>query len=522
MRVFVVDDEPKVCQLVKGLVDWEKLKIQHVGEAHNGVEALKGIEQTGANVIITDIQMPGIDGIQLISKLQEKYDDLSFIVISGHSEFSYAQNALRLGVVDYLLKPINKSELEDTLVRIQEERQSNYLDDRFLRLRRNFIQNIIANKSFLNKFTLDEINEEFSYKFENGCFQGFVISLEYHEELDQNVASSLLHQLALILGNTISDYCYDWEVYPSPIYLYGIANFKEDNFGKLQLAYQDFHDEIMRNIKDLNLPVSVTIGIGKKHESIFRLDQSFSSGKNGVEQRILAGSNKVYFGKDKSYTLNSDDMLVTWNRISQQAIDRLDARLALEGVTQLKDETEALSPEGWEFYSIAENASRRFSSLLSGKGLLSDSLDQLEQNFIHRLYSAQNPEQLWKALEDFISTALSELTLDAKTGVSHTIRQAQQYISQNYMHNITLDSVGQEVGLSGAYFSTLFKKELDIGFLDYLTNIRIEEAKHLLATTNKTIVNIASSVGYSDVKHFNRVFRNATVLRPNEYRKIHS
>ena len=111
LKVIIADDEDKVCQLIYGLIDWESLGMEVIGIAHNGLEALEMVKTLEPDLMITDIRMPGYDGLELIERSKEISDTLEFIIISGFRHFEYAQHAIKYGVGDYLLKPIKKEEL---------------------------------------------------------------------------------------------------------------------------------------------------------------------------------------------------------------------------------------------------------------------------------------------------------------------------------------------------------------------------------------------------------------------------
>ena len=121
MKVIVADDEAKVCQLICSLVDWASLDMEVAGVAHNGIEALELVETLRPDLIITDIRMPGYDGLELISRAKAAKPDLDFIIVSGYRHFEYAQSAIKYGVSDYLLKPIKKADLIETLLRTREK-----------------------------------------------------------------------------------------------------------------------------------------------------------------------------------------------------------------------------------------------------------------------------------------------------------------------------------------------------------------------------------------------------------------
>lgn len=121
LKVLIVDDEVKVCQLILHLVDWEVMNLEVVDILHDGQTALEYIIENKPDIVISDIRMPNCDGLEMIKQAKGAYPDISFIIISGYSNFEYAQNAIHYGVQDYLLKPLRKEELVNTLIKIKEK-----------------------------------------------------------------------------------------------------------------------------------------------------------------------------------------------------------------------------------------------------------------------------------------------------------------------------------------------------------------------------------------------------------------
>ena len=132
-----------------------------------------------------------------------------------------------------------------------------------------------------------------------------------------------------------------------------------------------------------------------------------------------------------------------------------------------------------------------------------------------------NIQTLFLELANYLNKVLVKIYENQKNEISHHIKEVQLYINKNYALNITLDKISAIAGFNATYFSTLFKKETGIGFLEYITNIRINAAKHLLGDLNKSILEICYDVGYSDLKHFTKQFKKLTKLTPSEYRKFH-
>ncbi len=181
LRVLIADDESKVCQLIEKLVDWDALGMEVVAVAENGIEALEKIKEFHPDIVITDIRMPGYDGLDLIRLGKEEAPKAEFVIISGYRHFEYAQMAIRYGVNAYLLKPIKKDELTETLKRLstrfraqteqlsQEEKTRLAIRSDEKNLRQAFLQDLVGRR---NKETLSqpllEINREFHYRFEPG------------------------------------------------------------------------------------------------------------------------------------------------------------------------------------------------------------------------------------------------------------------------------------------------------------------------------------------------------------------
>ncbi|EOR27020.1 AraC family transcriptional regulator, partial [Clostridium sartagoforme AAU1] len=181
MKVIIADDEVKVCQLIYKLIDWKELDMEVVGISHNGIDALEQVKEKKPDIVITDIRMPGYDGIELIRLCREINEYIDFIIISGYAQFEYAQKVIKYGVCDYLLKPIKKEELINNLEKMKEkyaDRMNKLTNEEKLKarlkvdiekLRSRIFTEILLNKSIQNlDLKIQNINEEYHYKFQEG------------------------------------------------------------------------------------------------------------------------------------------------------------------------------------------------------------------------------------------------------------------------------------------------------------------------------------------------------------------
>ena len=184
LKVLIADDEEKICQLIEKLINWESLGLKVAAVASNGVDAVKKIMEYRPDIVITDIRMPGIDGMELIERTKKICPDTEIIIISGYRHFEYAQTAIRYGVRNYLLKPIRKDELRETLEKIVdicrerneqldfEERVRLALKNDAERLRTGFISQLIYGSSERKgDSSIEAVNAQFHFRFREGIFQ---------------------------------------------------------------------------------------------------------------------------------------------------------------------------------------------------------------------------------------------------------------------------------------------------------------------------------------------------------------
>ena len=187
IRVLVADDEEKVCQLICKLIHWEELEMKLVGTASNGIGSLQMIEAEHPDLVLTDIRMPGYDGMELLKRARIQNPDMEFIIISGYSHFEYAQTAIRYGVSDYILKPVNEEALNATLQKVRqrymehqvlteknlEQKKQQVLDQ--ARVRETLWMDLEYARIPQN---MEALNEKYWYHFQEGKFRTFLIQAD--------------------------------------------------------------------------------------------------------------------------------------------------------------------------------------------------------------------------------------------------------------------------------------------------------------------------------------------------------
>lgn len=536
LKIIIADDEDKICQLIYKLIDWDSLEMQVVAIAHNGVEALELLQIHNPDIVITDIRMPGYDGLELISRAKEYDSEIQFIIISGYQEFEYAQKAIKYGVIDYLLKPIKKDELVSTLTKMRseylervdlltkEEQMKLSMINNISKLRTGFFEQILFHKTKRTKeITIDLINNEYGFQLSNDLFQIITVKSDGVERSYSSNVAFLEEKMMKIIQNCFKEYCLDMEFYFDYNLCYGILNYSMDNKKNVRRQCKALLDELLLQ-REIFPNLEVTIGLGTVEHEIQRINESYKVAIWAYEQRLILGTNRVIEGEiDESNTLVESQLFYDFNHNMNAALDRLDKNAMIAAIRFLREGLKS-RPEtsGHEVLQMAKEVCNLFLFAMRNNKFTIEGGDSFLEDFNLNANDCGSINTLYQYLTNKIISCLEKVIEDKKQLDTKPIREAKQLIQNQYMKQITLEEVSSEVGFNSTYFSTLFKKETGYTFIEYLSEVRINKAKELLKETNYSVMLICEQVGYSDIKHFTKIFVKYTNLKPKEYRKLYS
>jgi len=535
IKIVVADDEEKVCLLICSLIDWTSLGMEIVGVAHNGIEALSLVESCRPDILITDIRMPGYDGIELISRANEIDSNLEIIIISGYRYFEYAQNAIKYGVKDYLLKPIKKEDLLRALnksavkYKMRLEQLSNDEQQKMRRqndankLRANFFTEVLFKKD-APIGSISEINEVYHYSFSEGLFQIIIVKLDCGYDAKYDGSMKILRdKMEQITNDVLKEDCRDIGIYAQDCSVIAVLNYQDEDKKQIRKCLKNVLDElsIQKNIFQFS---QFTLGLGGITDLPGLLRDSLDQARLAVDARLILGTQKVIENVTPSSTVGVFGALLSQlNTSADAALLGLNKEDVLGAVDVLFENIKAESRlDGRSIRELVNEAFSTYLLLLRNHQFeWGDATEEYAQ-FCKYAERCSSVEDLYQFFRQVVGESLDTIIEDKKQSDTKPIRLAKQYIQKNYMRPITLEIVGREVGFSTTYFSSLFKKETGRNFLEYLSQIRMEKAKELLKETNCSIAMVCEKVGYSDIKHFTKSFKNATGIKPNEYRKLYS
>jgi len=537
IKVTIADDEENVCQLIRGLIDWQSLDMEIVGVAHNGVEALELIKEHSPDLMISDIRMPGYDGLEMIRRAKMIDENLDFIIISGYRHFEYAQNAIKYGVSDYLLKPIKKEDFMVALTKMREkymqrtEQQSNEerlktrLKSDVDKLRENvFTERLLKKGMTTQDLTLEEINQKDHFLFQSGLFQVCAVKIDCGFEDQYNSAIKILEEkIVQILNSLLKEQCFDMGIYLYDSVTYCILNYDVNNKKGIRRQMKAVFDELMVQ-KVAFEQLEFTIGAGTVVDDIKQLKDSFRVARYAIGQRLLLGAGR--FIEDcaiHTQTQKENILLAELNKTLGTALEVLDRDAVLKCIAGLKQQIKTENDlSGQEILSLVNHVCEMYLTHLRNNQIQIQYGAEFYEKFCIHANRCSSIDQLFEYLSVMVGESLDVIIEDKKQADTKPIRLAKQYIQQNYMKPISLEEVSGIVGFNATYFSTLFKKENGSNFVDYLSEIRMNKVKDLLRETNLSIAAICEQVGYNDLKHFTKSFKKTTGINPNEYRKLYS
>jgi len=517
-KVFFVEDEVITREGIRDNVDWAASGFELCGEAADGEMALPLLRTAQPDVLITDIKMPFMDGLQLSKIMRERMPWVKIIILSGHDEFEYAQQAIKLGVTDYLLKPITVQNLQNVLqkltVQLDREKEEH---ENLKKLQEQVDENrSTLRERLLFKLIVGAVSP--TDAIETGQMLGLDLVARYY----------LVAILKIALGDVTEQYEHD-EYQKIQNTVMGLIQKNPDIFslkrewGDLILIMKGNTPEYLEEERDLlldeirqviaNTRYKLTVGMGSTKQQIVDVCQSFVEALAHI-QNLTGEGNGLNHAFEQAELLKVDKSAVE-NYLHSGLRDEFDDFF-----------NEYIGPLGEA--ALRSNLIKNYifvDVVLAIANLVNDlggEVDKVipELNSMEIIMSnIKTVEQLREQVYKIISTALAYRDSRPKGQYKELIRQAQEYIEGRYADpNLSLTEVAAQANLSASHFSVVFSQETGHTFKECLTDIRINKAKELLCMTGLRSADIAYQVGYNDPHYFSSVFKKNTGLSPSEFR----
>ena len=531
ISVLVIDDEPIICELIRMLADWEGLDLKLIGIENNGVNAYHTIVEKKPDIVITDIRIPGIDGLELIRRLQKNELPVQFIVISGYRQFEYAHSALQFGVTDYLLKPINKEELNRALKRTadrirlerQDRQEMDHLRQEVLtqgeQLRQQFVSKLIAGQIPDEDCTVEAINGKYGYEFRNTACGIFILKASSRKKETRMLIPIYFSRVIPILQDVFSDAeTFVFSEKGSRLYCLYQFGKPEEGRGKWQLLSERFQ-EISSMFEDIML----TICPAPAAENPSHLQECMREAEHSVSLRLNARHSGVvnYEEVFDYHVLRVRDVLSSEQTTSLREAVVNCVRNEIDSI--IRKIFRPLEENGvyWKYdpsvlFSLCSEIIRILLSVNACRQEIADQFHEVMEEIDH----AETVNDLIYRFRKQLLSSMTPYFQVVEERSRMPVQVARNYIREHFAEQIDLERVALEADISPNYLSTLFKRETGLGFSEYLTQVRITEAKKLLRTTRLSVTEVAERTGYMDSKYFTKVFSKECGISPKKYQKL--
>lgn len=539
MRLLIAEDELWLRKRLVSTIDWSSYGISKVYEAEDGGEALEIALKEKPDIVITDIRMPELSGIDLMKKLNENSIFSKMIVVSGYDDFEYAQGALRMGAINYLLKPVDEEELLDSVKRcveeLKKEKNKETVFDKQSAASEMLMEHIYEDLIFeTSEKRTEELLQKLSRKEIGFPFQSAaVVNMQIREHtffVNDKVKSDMWSVYQWLRRNLQED-CYECQY----LYMRGsqivLLLFGDDPEAKFMERVENWVQLILEALqKELNISLfmaagDVTDDFSGIHRS-YEMAQKKIKEKRAEEKRILALRNQE---TEQELNTRFDDVYGEY-----------DFKLLIKEIRN-GDSEKAQT----ELQAILQSSSRRLQSADMMK------LQLFYMNFINRIAGACLPEceayadelamqcmtvmreviyigsdtivtEMWDCLRKFVEKLVEVYQENNGKRKHWMIDQVLQYVEENYNTALSTRDIAGRFFMNTSYFSILFHEQMGCTFSNYLINVRVEKAKMMLTQTNMKLYDIAEAVGYTNVQYFSTIFKEKEGLTPSAFRQMRS
>ena len=531
-KILLVDDEILVRDAIRENIDWGKLDCELIGDCENGKQAVEFVKTHEVDIVLTDILMPYMDGMELSHFLHDNYPDVLIVIFSGFGEFEYAKKAIQYNVSEYMLKPVTAMELTKVIENMKEKLDSRKKEQRKMESLTQVSQdyhknaNVIRSKALdcLVKCTrevqvsLDEL-ERMGITFQAASYRVAVFDIDtysemYQMDMDKQQESALTAFVLFNVGDEIVVQEKAGVVYQEGNNRVCII-FAGNRTKEFSENIHRICHEIQKKVKEV-IGLETSIGIGSWVRSPYELIYSYRLAAKAIDYRYLLGGN-LLFDMEEKKTDNSIFLINDLETLTE-AIKSGDRRLMEETLGQIETEIKSALVEKSYACIYLQQVIRAIGNTCQSLSEEPEKIIAQREALLKAVTEQRMFSQAAALVEKYAQEVFDELQeLNSSSGQRQGML-AMDYIQKNYMDpGLSLNSICSYLNISTSYFSTIFKEMTGETFIEVLTRVRMEKAKELLENTTMKNYEIAEKVGFSDPHYFGISFKKITGKTPTEY-----
>jgi len=523
-EVLIVDDEPLARESLKYLIDWPALGFNITAEAEDGRQALDLLQSRHFSLVLTDIRMPAMNGLELVGRLRE-FSDAQVVILSGYEDFEYARRGMKLGVNDYLLKPVDEDDLIEVLRRIG----SAIAERQLLRRQQDLGLNVLRDQ-FFRKLTHGQISRK------NADEQSLILNLRR----DVDSYSCLLVEMDFL--STDNGYLTEWDI---ELKSYAVRNVleelcehkgyvfedTEERYGVLlfgdsgtweEYSLRLFAQKISRAI-EANVKETISIGLGDRCVlSMLDLVLAYQSAEKALDGKFLRGNNTILSVSDCSGQGGENSAIHALQDEVLDSVKSCNADQVKDAIHRLWEEFRSGGIQGDRIRVNVLELLVRLLQLVHSYGANADELFHYENRDYERVMKAKTIDELCAFAEMKCEGVLFLLNRMRAIQPNSVIGAVKEIVQAQYHSNVSLRSVAKQVFLNPNYLGKVFKARTGLSFNEYLLQIRMNKAKQLLLHTDKKVYEIAQEVGYGELDWFYKRFKAFAGISAGEFRAHNS
>jgi two-component system response regulator YesN len=521
IKLLIVDDEHLVIKGITTIVEREKLDIE-VLSANNGLEALKIIEKNHIDIIVTDVKMPIMDGLEFCENLKKQEIQSKIIIISGYQDFEYARKAIEYGVKRYVLKPINHEKfiqlLKNTIDELKDECRNEVSKIKKLEVAKKKILSDLALGICTYTCLVKQI-ESTGVDFANGKYMIILIYITKDNEKNIDDFTTLFEDML--------------ENYP---FNGIITEYKQGEYAILlefrgqRVATSISQVKVIFEKCSKRFNVGCSIGASSVHETLQEIFRAFAEAQQAVGRSFMEGKNNMVVYGDKARDCVDNSLFLGNNMVNTSLLNEIEEKL-LQSLKELDHQKSQKHVDQYFKVLCEYNAEYNYihmailglfvniskfiisldtsiSKVLDGKQITYETLNNFRNINALKCFLKNVVEAIINHIENMQRNQRSD---------EYLVSQAKKII-ENDIKNCTLEYVASKIGISPAYLSTIFKAKTNINFKEYLVNTKIKYAQALLINSNYSVLKISQEIGYANSRYFCKVFKKITGCSPSAYR----
>lgn len=516
-NVLIADDEPFILEGLKHVINWDEHGLEIVATAANGIEALEVIKNNNVNLLLTDIKMPNMDGLSLLKEIRKKGHDIRCIILSGYDDFEYVREAAKLGIENYLLKPVEPNELSSTILNTIEKVESDLYKKMKSREDINILRDNILYRWVSGNISSVELLDRSSILGMDLEYNKYVVCLvrilNNRDVLDSLSRSSLLNicnESIKDVGNSISFFDLNGDIV---ILFSGQAEHVRDT--KILSVLKTCIANISSRFDN-----EVFVTVGSFENDFMSISNSFQNAKNLMDYSLLLSPNSIvdYSEILKSTSSRKKVLNFDFNDMKELLTSRKfhEANLYIDQIYSIIRNTDGITPSYLKSISI-----ELLYNIINISASLKVNIYEIKdynENMFTKVMQIKNINELSGWVKEILNQVIKLVVLK-DTDSNPLIKRITSFIDKDFAQDISLKKLSTAFNINAAYLGQLFKNETGEMFSNYLNKVRIEKAKEMLISTNLNLNDISARVGYANVTYFYSIFRKYTGENPTKYKR---